>query len=204
MRTLALDVGDKTLGVAVSDALGMIATPVVTIRRTTPSEDAAALQSLMEEREVNHVIAGLPVKLDGGRTEQTEKTEATIAALEKALGITIERVDERWSTAAVERMLIDANVRRERRREVKDHLAAAYFLQSWLDARPRAATLSDEHEGGEYGDDVFGDGDGDDSGFTEVERYDDDPSGLADDYGSPSGHTLRETRNDGKRRRPRS
>ena len=140
MRALGLDVGMKTIGVAVSDELGLAAHPVLTIAREGTVRDVARLVAMAAEREVRAVVVGLPLELSGEEGRRVRRVRVLIDALRLALpaDIPIHEWDERFSTAAVERMLIQADVSRQRRKQVIDKQAAAYILQGWLDAhRPR-------------------------------------------------------------------
>jgi len=141
---MALDIGDKTIGVALSDPGGRIATPLKTITRQNLDKDAGELKRVIADYEVERIVAGLPVLLDGRSTEQTEKTETALKALEKRLSRPIERIDERLSTVAVERVLLEADMSRKRRREIKDHLAAAWMLQGILDLEAGPAPDGDD------------------------------------------------------------
>ena len=137
MRALGLDVGSKTIGVAISDELGIAAHPVETLARQGTAADVAALAALVAEREVEHVVVGWPLELDGKVGPRAKRVAVLIDALRAALAeaVEIHRWDERFSTVAVERILIDADVSRRRRKEVVDQQAAAYILQGWLDGR---------------------------------------------------------------------
>lgn len=140
MRALGLDVGMKTIGVAVSDELGLAAHPVLTIAREGTVRDVARLVAMAAEREVQAVVVGMPLELSGEEGRRARRVRVLIDALRAALPaeIPIHEWDERFSTAAVERMLIQADVSRQRRKQVIDKQAAAYILQGWLDAhRPR-------------------------------------------------------------------
>jgi putative Holliday junction resolvase len=134
---MGLDVGSKTIGVAVSDELGIAAHPVTTIARAGTAPDAAKVAALVAEREVSEVVIGWPLELDGREGPRARRVavfeEALRAALPAEVGM--HRWDERFSTVAVERVLIEGDVSRKRRKEVVDRQAAAYILQGWLDAR---------------------------------------------------------------------
>lgn len=136
MRALGLDVGMKTIGVAVSDELGLAAHPVTTLARQGTVRDVARLVGLAAEREVQAVIVGLPLELSGEEGRRVRRVRVLIDALRQALPVevAIHEWDERFSTAAVERILIEADVSRQRRKQVIDKQAAAYILQGWLDA----------------------------------------------------------------------
>lgn len=134
---MGLDVGSKTIGVAVSDELGIAAHPVTTIARAGTAPDAAKVAALVAEREVSEVVVGWPLELDGREGPRARRVAVFEQALRAALppAIAMHRWDERFSTAAVERVLIEGDVSRKRRKEVVDRQAAAYILQGWLDAR---------------------------------------------------------------------
>jgi putative Holliday junction resolvase len=135
MRAFGLDVGTKTVGIAVSDALGITAQPVRTIRRTNLRADLAELKRLVEEQEVTLLVIGLPLNMDGTEGPRAEASRAFAAAAAKATALPVEFQDERLTTVAAERVLLEADVSRKKRREVIDQLAAQLILQSWLDAR---------------------------------------------------------------------
>ena len=136
MRALGLDVGMKTIGVAVSDELGLAAHPVLTIARQGTAPDVARVVAMAAEREARAVVVGLPLELSGDEGRRARRVRVFIDALRAALpaDVAIHEWDERFSTAAVERMLIEADVSRQRRKQVIDKQAAAYILQGWLDA----------------------------------------------------------------------
>jgi putative holliday junction resolvase len=139
MRALGLDVGMKTIGVAVSDELGLAAHPVTTLARQGTVRDVARLVAMAAEREARAVVVGLPLELSGEEGRRVRRVRVLIDALRAALppDIPIHEWDERFSTAAVERFLIEADVSRQRRKQVIDKQAAAYILQGWLDAHRR-------------------------------------------------------------------
>jgi putative Holliday junction resolvase len=122
---MGLDVGSKTIGVAISDELGIAAHPVTTLGRRGTAADAAQVASLAAEREVTEVVVGWPLEMSG-QVGPRERLPAAVA---------IHTWDERFSTVAVERVMLDADLSRRRRRQVVDRQAAAYILQGWLDAR---------------------------------------------------------------------
>ncbi len=135
---LGLDLGTKTIGVAVSDITRQIATPIATIARKKFTEDARLLLALAQERKVGLIVLGLPLNMDGSEGPRVQSTRAFARNLEKLTPIPITYWDERLSTAAVQRMLIGADASRARRAEVVDKLAAAYILQAALDTLKRA------------------------------------------------------------------
>jgi putative Holliday junction resolvase len=137
-RLLGLDVGTKTIGLALSDVTRSIATPYDTIKRTKFTSDAKALADIAGKMEVGALIIGLPLNLDGSEGPRAQSTRAFARNLTKHLALPITFWDERLSTAAVERHLIEADASRKRRAEVVDRMAAAYILQGALDRLRRA------------------------------------------------------------------
>lgn len=135
MRTMGLDLGTKTIGVAISDALGLTAQPITTIRRTNQKADLKALAHLIEEHEVTHIVIGMPLNMDGSEGPRAEATRQFAALAEKQLQRTVELWDERLSTVSAQRVLLEADLSRERRKKVVDTVAAAIILQGWLEAR---------------------------------------------------------------------
>jgi putative Holliday junction resolvase len=134
-RILGLDVGSKTIGVALSDASLTVGTPQETIRRTKFTADAARLAALIAERHVGGIVIGLPVNMDGTEGPRAQSTRQFARNLLDKVDLPIAFWDERLSTAAVTRMMIDeADLTRRRRGQLVDKLAAAYILQGALDA----------------------------------------------------------------------
>jgi putative Holliday junction resolvase len=134
MRALAgLDLGDKTIGVAVSDRLLSVASPLRTLRRTKFTQDAAALLALLAEREIGGIVLGLPRNMDGSEGTRCQSTRAFARNLERLTDLPITFWDERLSTVAAERALLEADTSRKRRAEVIDHVAAGVILQGALD-----------------------------------------------------------------------
>ena len=132
-RIMGLDVGDKTIGVAVSDLMGLKAQGVKTINRVGKKKDIEALKEIIKERQVNKIVSGLPKNMNGTLGPQGEKVIKFCELLEEETGIKIEYWDERLSTVAAERTLIQGNVRRENRKGVIDMVAAVIILQGYLD-----------------------------------------------------------------------
>lgn len=131
-----LDLGTKTIGVAVSDALRSVATPLTTLKRKKFSSDAAALADIVAERALSGLILGLPRNMDGTEGPRAQSTRAfarNLAALPAFEGLQIAFWDERLSTVAAERALLEADTTRKRRAEVIDAVAAGYILQGALD-----------------------------------------------------------------------
>jgi len=137
MRAVAgLDFGDKTVGVAVSDTFLSVATPLETIRRKKFTRDAEALAAIVSARAITGLVLGLPRNMDGTEGPRCQSTRAfarNLARLPAFEGLAIAFWDERLSTVAAERALLEADTSRRRRAEVIDHVAAAYILQGALD-----------------------------------------------------------------------
>ena len=133
-KLLGLDLGTRTIGVAVSDALRYTATPLETIARTRFTADAARLLELIAANNAVALVLGLPLNMDGSEGPRAQSTRAFARNLAHKTPIPIAFWDERLSTSAVTRMLIEADTRRERRTEVVDKLAASYILQGFLDS----------------------------------------------------------------------
>jgi putative Holliday junction resolvase len=132
-RLLGLDVGTRTIGTALCDAGWTIASPAALIRRTKFAKDLAALERLAAAERVAGIVIGLPLNLDGSDSPRTQSIRAFARNLEP-LGLPILLWDERWSTQAVTRTLIEADASRARRAELVDKMAAAYILQGAIDA----------------------------------------------------------------------
>jgi putative Holliday junction resolvase len=142
-RLLGLDVGTKTIGMALSDVTRSIATPFETIRRTKFTADAKTIAELIEKNQVGAVVIGLPLNLDGSEGPRAQSTRAFARNLAPHIAVPMVFWDERLSTAAVERHLIEADASRKRRAEVVDRMAAAYILQGALDRLRRIAEQRD-------------------------------------------------------------
>jgi putative Holliday junction resolvase len=137
-RLLGLDLGAKTIGLAISDPGLTVASPVETIGRTRFAADVGALLALADARGVGGLIIGLPINMDGSEGPRCQSVRAFAENLLKVRDLPLAFWDERLSTAAVNRFLIaEADMSRKRRAEVVDKMAAAYILQGALDALPR-------------------------------------------------------------------
>ena len=132
-RLAGLDVGSRTIGVALCDSAWTIATAAQTIRRGKFAGDLAALRKLAETQQLKGLVVGLPLNLDGSDSPRTQSVRAFARNL-APLGLPVLLWDERWSTQAVERAMIEADVSRARRAEAVDKLAAAHILQGAIDA----------------------------------------------------------------------
>ena len=142
MRKLGLDVGNKTVGVAVSDPLGIIATGVTTIERVGIRKDTGKVIDYIREYDCDTVVIGLPVNLDGEDTLSTERAREFRRMLENKLKssgplskVKVEWQDERFSTVEAEEVLIEANMSREERKKIIDRQAAIVILQRYLDKK---------------------------------------------------------------------
>jgi putative holliday junction resolvase len=135
VTVLGLDVGERRIGVAVGE--GSFAFPHSTIERTNVRDDAAKIVAIARERGAQTIVVGDPLTLAGQRALASEKIDAFVVHLARAFEGTIERVDERLTTAAAQRSLIAADVSRAKRKKVVDQLAAVGILETWLARRPR-------------------------------------------------------------------
>lgn len=138
MRIMALDVGEKTIGVAVSDPTGLIAQGIQIINRKSIQKDFSIIKDLVEQYEVHEIIIGLPLNMNGTEGTQTEKTRRFGQKLLSNLEIPVIYWDERLTTMAAERMLVEeADLSRAKRKKVIDKMAAVYILQNYLDKERR-------------------------------------------------------------------
>ncbi len=135
-RFLGLDFGDKTIGVALSDGLGLTAQGIETIRRQGETKDLARLAALVEENAVTGFVVGLPKNMDGSLGERAQASEKFARFLtERFPGKQVVMWDERLTTVAAQKMLIEADVSRQKRKKVVDKLAAVLILQGYLDSK---------------------------------------------------------------------
>ena len=132
-RLMGLDLGTKTIGLALSDVSRSIATPFDTIRRAKFTQDATLLLAILDRHDVAGLVVGLPVEMDGGEGARCQSTRAFVTNLLRLRELPVCFWDERLSTAAVTRTLLEADATRKRRAEVVDKMAAAYILQGALD-----------------------------------------------------------------------
>ena len=130
---VGLDLGDKTIGIAISDLRRCIATPTQVIRRTKFTEDAAKLLTVLQIRAIAGIILGLPLNMDGSEGPRVQSTRAFARNLARLTDLPITYWDERLSTVAATRALLEADTSRKRRAEVIDQVAAGYILQGALD-----------------------------------------------------------------------
>ena len=143
MRIMGLDFGDRSIGIALSDEAGLIASPRDTLRRSSLEKDLGWLTELAREEGVEEILVGMPLSLDGSEGPQAKKVTAFIDALQQYSGLHVLPWDERLTTVAAERALIEGNVSRARRRKIIDQVAAAVMLQGYLDYR---SLSRDRHE----------------------------------------------------------
>ena len=137
-KLLGLDLGTKTIGVAISDGMRYSATPLETIKRQKFTHDAERLVQLIAENQAVGIVLGLPLNMDGSEGPRAQSTRAFARNLAQKIAIPIAFWDERLSTAAVTRTLLEADVRRDKRAEVVDKLAASYILQGALERLRRS------------------------------------------------------------------
>lgn len=138
VRVLGLDVGSRTIGVAVSDELGMAAHGVTTLQRRGTQKDVAQVLELVRRYRADRIVVGMPFELDGSVGQRATRVRVFFDAL-AAAGLACDEWDERYSTVEAEATLLEANVSRARRKEVIDMMAAQVILQGWLDAREKGA-----------------------------------------------------------------
>ena len=136
-RIISLDVGSKTIGVAVSDALRITAQGVEVIRRTNIKADLARVRELIAHFEAVEVVVGLPRLLNNDLGPQAEKVQAFVNRLQPQICVPVTLVDERFSTTIAERSMIEGDVSRKKRKEVVDRIAAQVILQTYLDRTGR-------------------------------------------------------------------
>lgn len=134
MRVVALDIGEKRIGVAASDASGVVASPVTVLDAGRLKADLTPLKRIAEDYEPEVLLVGLPLSLDGSEGPQAESVRRVAVDIGAALGLPVEYADERFSSAQAERLMADAGLSERQRRGKVDAVAASIFLQSWLDA----------------------------------------------------------------------
>jgi len=135
IRILALDLGEKRIGVALSDALGLTAQGLTVLSRQNLQQDLEQVMALAKKHEVQEIVIGLPRHMDGRLGEKAEEVLRWAKELEERLSLPVHTVDERLTTIQAERVLLEADVSRRKRRLVIDKMAAALILQGFLDSR---------------------------------------------------------------------
>jgi putative holliday junction resolvase len=136
-RVLALDVGSKRIGVAITDLLGITAQGLETIQRQNKRKDMETLGRLLKDYEVREVVVGLPLRLSGAEGTQSEKMRRFASDLEAHFGVTVHLWDERWTSTEANRLLRETELSIQKRGRVVDRMAAILILQSWMEAHPR-------------------------------------------------------------------
>src|SRR5262245_10941035 len=139
MRIMALDVGEATLGVAISDELGITAQPITTLERRGIKHDLRAVVELVSKHDIGTIVVGLPLRLSGVAGASATAALEFAERVRSRVNLPVIPWDERYSTMQAERVLLEGDARRSKRREVINQIAAAIILQSYLDSRPRAA-----------------------------------------------------------------
>ncbi|QFT59428.1 Putative Holliday junction resolvase [Sulfitobacter sp. THAF37] len=143
---IGLDLGEKTIGVAVSDSFRSVATPLETVRRKKFGLDAARLTDIIGNRRICGLVLGLPRNMDGSEGPRCQSTRAFARNFDRLSPLPITFWDERLSTVAAERALLEADTTRKRRAEVIDHVAAGYILQGVLDRLAVLRRQGEHHE----------------------------------------------------------
>ena len=133
---MALDVGSRRIGVAVSDPLGITAQGLDTIQRQNKRRDLEALRRLLAEYQIREVVVGLPLRLSGAEGTQSEKMRVFADDLRRHFGVTVHLWDERWTSTEANRLLRETDLSIEKRAKAVDRMAATLILQSWLEAHP--------------------------------------------------------------------
>lgn len=137
MRVLGLDIGDRRVGIALSDETGTIASPHGVYTRRSPGEDVHHLAQLAREAGAVALVVGLPLHMDGTEGEQVAKTRALAEAVARDAGLPVHYVDERLTSAEADRAMVEGGLSRRARRERSDTLSAVLILQAWLDRATR-------------------------------------------------------------------
>ena len=145
-RALGLDVGDKTVGIALSDPLGITAQGITTLRRKNLETDLGLLDALCKEHEVGTLVIGLPLNMDGSEGPRAVLTRRFADKLHARTSLPVVMWDERLTTAEVQRILIAGDASRKKRREVIDTLAAQVILQGWMDLQSTREPLDEEND----------------------------------------------------------
>jgi putative Holliday junction resolvase len=138
VRILGLDIGSKRIGVAVSDELGFTAQGLQTLTFTDENTVLDSIKKIAQEYQVTEIVVGLPYNMDGSEGRQAEKVRSIMAAIEQSVELPVVEWDERLSTVAAERVLLEADMSRSKRRKVIDKIAAVIILQGYLDRRRRS------------------------------------------------------------------
>ena len=137
MRILGIDYGSKRIGLAVSDSTHTIAQSLRIINRTDLKDDIKQIMDTIKQQQVESVVIGLPVRMNGSQGEKTKEVANFIDKMKKTIKIPVIQWDERFTTVISEKMLVDADMSRKKRRKVIDKVAASVMLQSYLDCRDK-------------------------------------------------------------------
>ena len=132
MIIIAFDIGDKRIGIAATDPLGMMALPVETYFRKNTADDVKYLADMAKNKGAELIVCGMPVNFDGSESVQTVKTKAFVEKLKEQTQIPIHLEDERFTTMEARRLLLEADMRRDKRKQVIDKVAASYILENYL------------------------------------------------------------------------
>ncbi len=135
MRILALDVGEKNIGLAISDKLGLIAQGLPTLRHQTKDEDISAIANILKVHHITEVLVGIPVNLDGSLGKKAQEVAVFLEDLKKKITLPIKVWDERFTSVQAEKVLLEAGLSRKKRKRKIDQLAARLILQNYLDAK---------------------------------------------------------------------
>jgi putative holliday junction resolvase len=137
VRVLGLDVGSKTIGVALTDEVGIAAHPLRVIERKGTDTDVSTIQTLVAEHDIRQIVIGMPFELSGKIGHRAKRVQEFMTALAAKLGdaVKLHEQDERFTTAEAERVLLDADLSRQKRKQVIDQQAASLILQAWLDGQ---------------------------------------------------------------------
>jgi putative holliday junction resolvase len=140
MRFMGLDVGEVRIGVALSDETGLVARGLTSLQRVSWKRDLEALKEVVEENQVGQIVVGHPLNLDGSQGPQADKIADFVGRLREVTAIEISLWDERLSSSSAERVLVEGGVKRRKRKQIIDKLAAVIILQNFLDHRGREST----------------------------------------------------------------
>ena len=135
VRIMALDPGEKRVGVALSDELGLTAQGLTVLDRKPNARFIGALKDLVEQNKVDRIVVGLPRRMDGSLGPEAQRAMAIATQLRTKLGLEVDTWDERLSTAAAEKVLLEADLSRQKRKMVRDKVAATIILQNYLDSK---------------------------------------------------------------------
>jgi len=146
MRILALDVGEKNIGVAISDELGWTAQGLPTLRRQTKDRDTCAIANIVEEKCVTRIVVGMPISLDGSLGKKAREVASFVEDLKRRLRLPIKVWDERITSVQAERLMLEADLSRKKRKKKIDQLSAQLILQSYLDSRIKSCHCEEQSD----------------------------------------------------------